>query len=241
MFGMFLDTTEFSAVVEDFPGELKPKCEAAFTVSINKEIVASNKSRWAEDSKISCSSSKLKNYVKNNTFTLTCRLEVVCENDYSLRRQFFDRVVTRKFISDSVANMFGDPTFADFTFIVNGKELKAHMNILAAASPVMRKMFLSNLKEAKTRTCTVSAIRSDAFVDMLAFIYRADVPDFMAGYKGISLYDAAHYYEIENLKIICAEGIHESLTAGNAMEVFEWVQPYDLMDLKMDAWKIIKR
>lgn len=134
-----------------------------------------------------------------------------------------------------------DPAYADFIFIVGGLEFKIHRNILAASSPVMHKIFTSRIKEAEKNEYTVDAIAPETFDHLLKFIYEGELPnDFKAIAK--PLYEAAHYYDVDRLKTVCAQKINVDLTLDNALEVFEWVQPYDdFKQLKLNAWAILKR
>lgn len=230
----------FYAEFYDFPTELITKSHAIVSVLCEEQVVANYSSGSVSESKITCRASDLSKHYKNGAITLKFLLNITCEGTSDLRKTFYDPQVNRNFILRGVSSMFGDPIFSDFTFIIGGLEVKVHMNILAAASPVMRRMFTADLKEAKTRKCTIDAITPETFDDMLRFIYRSKLPqDLNAVAK--PLYEAAHYYELESLKEICSREIHENLSAVNALEIFEWVQPYDLEDLKIDAWKILKR
>lgn len=205
-----------------------------------KDVPTTLHSGSFSDSRISYYFANIVQHCKDNTLTLSCRLVITCEGESVLRKKFHDPQISKKSILSNVANMLGDPTFADFTFIVGGQKFKVHKNILAAASPVMKRMFTSDMEEAKTNKCTVDAINSTTFHHLLRFIYRSEVP-YWFGIFATSLYEAAHYYDIENLKQFCVQEIHENLSAENALEVFEWVQPYDLEEIKMNAWAIVKR
>lgn len=210
------------------------------SVLCGEKVVADYYSGSLCESKIILRSGDLSQYYVNSAITLKFLLVITCEGVSDVRKTFYDPQANRNIILSGVANLFGDPTFSDFTFIIGGLEVKVHMNILAAASPVMHRMFTTDLEEAKTKTCTIDAISPETFDDMLRFIYRSELPDDL---KAVArpLYEAAHYYEIENLKEICAREIHAGLSKDNALEIFEWVQNYGLEDLKMDAWKILKR
>lgn len=196
------------------------------------------------DAGIESSILDLKNYSRFNSVVLTFRLLVNCEENQ--RQDFHNAQDVRNYIFSGVSNMLGDPTFADFTFVVEGQKFKVHMAVLAAASPVMRRMFTGDLEEARTKTCTVDDITAETFDQLLRFIYRGEVPKVFGPkrFKGFpkKLYEAAHFYQIEKLKKICSRKINKDLSFRNALEVFEWVQIYDdFKQLKLDAWAIVKR
>jgi hypothetical protein len=57
----------------------------------------------------------------------------------------------------------------------------------------------------------------------------------------VKLYEAAHYYEIEDLKKICKDILPFTVNKENAVELFNWACIYEENDLKIRAWNIIKR
>lgn len=67
----------------------------------------------------------------------------------------------------------------------------------------MRRMFTADLEEAKTKKCTIDAFDPETFAHMLRFIYNADIPKDLKG-VAMMLFEAADYYDIENLKQVCA-------------------------------------
>ena len=144
-------------------------------------------------------------------------------------------------ILKGISLMLNDSTFSDFTYIVQGREFKVHKCILANASPVMAKMLTTDMEEAKSNKCLIEHIKSDTFSHLLEFVYSGNFGENFSGTDAIALYDAAYYYEIGDLIEICSQSIRCMLTVENAVELYKWAQPYDLEELKADAWLIIKR
>ena len=144
-------------------------------------------------------------------------------------------------ILKGLSSMLNDSTFADFTFIVKGHEFKVHKCILATASPVMAKMLTTDMEEGKSNKCTIEHITSETFSHLLEFVYSGNFGENFSGTDAIALYEAAHYFEIMDLKETCHQNIRCVLTVENAVELYKWAQPYDLEELKADAWLIIKR
>lgn len=54
-----------------------------------------------------------------------------------IRSKVFDPNALKNEMIMNMRTISGDPTFADFIFLIKGKEFKVHRNILAAASGVM--------------------------------------------------------------------------------------------------------
>lgn len=136
------------------------------------------------------------------------------------------------------SNMIVNSVFTDFKFIVKGKEFKVHKSVLAATSPMLRKMFTTDMAENKDGESQIDHIEPEVFDAMLKFIYRVEAP---SGADFCDLYAAAHYFEIEALKAICEQEVHTNLTVDNAPDIFLWAYPYEeLEDLKYDAWDVVK-
>lgn len=143
-------------------------------------------------------------------------------------------------ILGNFSKMLKDPTFSDFTFNVKGKEFKVHKTVLAAASPVFTRLFLSDLKESRKNFCTIKHIEPGVFEVLLGFIYGAKLPVNLKD-RAKDLYKAAHYYEVERLKKICETEVHFQLSVKNALDLYIMAHTYDMKELKKDAWDIVKR
>jgi BTB/POZ domain len=150
-----------------------------------------------------------------------------------------DNFDIRKKILQSVGELLYDPTFADFTFDVKGKEFKVHKVVLASASPVMRTLFTSKMKEGETNFCEVNDIEPEVFESLLQFIYSGKIPENIK-HSCFELYESSHYYKIDELLTLCEQEIHSKLSVDNAVETYSWAAPYDIKELKMEAWKMIK-
>lgn len=138
------------------------------------------------------------------------------------------------------SRMLSNKVFWDFKFVVKGKEFKVHRAILSSVSPVFEKMFTTDMKEGSEKLCHVKDFEPEIFEHLLRFIYGGELPDDIGG-VAMKLYDAAHYYDIEQLKLICLRELPLALEEVNALDMFNWACIYDLEELKVLAWAIIKR
>jgi BTB/POZ domain len=138
------------------------------------------------------------------------------------------------------ARMLENELFCDFKFIVKGKEFKVHRAILASASPVFAKMFTTEMKEGNEKLCNVEDFEPEIFGHLLRFIYGGELPDDIWE-VAMKLYDISHYYDIEKLKEICLRELPTALEEKNALEMFNWACKYELEELKVLAWTIVKR
>lgn len=130
--------------------------------------------------------------------------------------------------------------YADFTFTVRNRIFKVHRNILAAASPVFTKMFITKMKEGIHQQCTIDFIEPEVFEQLIHFIYNGEITKDL-GSMWMDLYEAAHFFDISLLEDIAKEGVHENLTMENAFEVLNWAELFELTSLKNEACEIVKR
>lgn len=143
-------------------------------------------------------------------------------------------------LSKNYRAMLFDKTFSDFTFVVNGKEVKVHKSVLSARSPVFMRMFLTDMQEAKTNKAEITDVEADTFDKLLVFIYSGKVAgdlDFLA----IDLFIAADKYGVEDLKQLCESKIAANLSKDNALAVYEFACFHKTeINLKEKALKILR-
>jgi BTB/POZ domain len=97
------------------------------------------------------------------------------------------------------SKMLYNSQFSDFKFIFKDNEFKVHRNVLAAASSVFARMFTADMDEARNSECIVKDIEPEICEHLLQFIYCGKLPEDI-GAVAMKLYEAAHYYEINQLK-----------------------------------------
>lgn len=76
-------------------------------------------------------------------------------------------------LSQSLYDAYQNPkeTFADITIIINDENILVHKSILCARSNVFKAMFNSNMKESNTNKIIIDDISTDAFKELIKFIY----------------------------------------------------------------------
>lgn len=146
----------------------------------------------------------------------------------------------KKIISNN-KRILTESKYSDFTFVVQGTEFKVHKGILSAASPVFDKLFSTKLIETYTNDCHVPHIEPLIFQYLMSFIYSGELPENLRKENvARKLFEAAHYYQIENLIDVCKQTQHFKLSVENAEEMYNWAVTYELDDVKTDAWNIIR-
>lgn len=129
----------------------------------------------------------------------------------------------------------------DVIFKVEKRTFSAHKAILAARSPVFKKMFISKMKESKENVVVIPDMSQDTFEEMLHFIYSGTVTSNFPVVV-LELFEAAHKYQIDGLVRVCETEIYQNLTEDNAAAVHNISKMYDVSDaLKNEAFKLFKR
>lgn len=100
--------------------------------------------------------------------------------------------------------------------------------------PVFDKVFSSKLEETYTNKCLIDDIEYYVFQHLLNFIYTKELPENLSeGDLSRKLFEAAHYYQIEDLKEECIQAERLKLSRINAEEMYKWATTYNLEDLKI--------
>lgn len=140
----------------------------------------------------------------------------------------------------SFSEIYGDITFADFTFNVDNKEFKVHRLVLAKKSEVFKNFFLADIK---SRECVINHIKPEVFELLIKFIYKPELPN-ITDEKYLDLYEAAHDYKVTDLENYCKHKaiLHYGtmLNVQNALDILKTATKYSFEDLIADCWFIIK-
>lgn len=169
-------------------------------------------------------------WTRTNPKSVVLRINVTIKRTRKL--SLIDPITIKKESVADIYHLLEDPIYSDFTFIVQGTLFLAHKAILAHASPVFAELFTKNTRDSRHNFTS-----PDVFKHLLRFIYAGAVPETVS----VELFEAAHFYEIGELEAVCKEKIHASICLENAERIFNWSHTYKFEDVKVDAWKILKR
>ncbi len=125
----------------------------------------------------------------------------------------------------------------DFAFVVDGQELKAHKFVLAARSPVFRKMIEAPMRESQEASVTIDDFSAEVVGEMLTFLYSEKVPHIEEMVK--ELLTIADKYQIEDLKLLCGQELDRCLTIDNAAETLMLADTHNVEPLKMACTKFV--
>jgi len=127
-------------------------------------------------------------------------------------------------------NLLTSQSSSDISFIIDGKEVKAHKLILSARSPVFAAMFRSDMKEKEMDQIDIPDISPVVFNELLRFIYTDRVQ--LTEDNAEPLLAAANQYLLLSLKTHCEEFVIKGLSTENCVEMFVLAEMYDASHLK---------
>lgn len=122
----------------------------------------------------------------------------------------------------------------DITLVVkNGKELKAHQDILSEASPYFEKLLNSGMKESREGVICLETYTEDAIKALLEFIYTGNVPTW-SHEIAIDLFIIGDYLLLPSLKSHAEKFLLslETLTTSNCLSTYSFAEKYKLSELK---------
>ena len=126
----------------------------------------------------------------------------------------------------------------DITLITKDvQELKAHRNILSAASPFFCKLLQSDMKENREGIVRLEEISGSVMEDVLEFIYTGTVE--VTEENAEELVVATNYLLVTNLKTISGRFIQQQMCELNCISTFYFAEKYDCEELLNDSKSFI--
>ena len=126
----------------------------------------------------------------------------------------------------------------DITLITkDDQELKAHRNILSAASPFFCKLLQSDMKENREGIVRFEEISGSVMEDVLEFIYTGTVE--VTEENAEELVVATNYLLVTNLKTISGRFIQQQMCELNCISTFYFAEKYDCEELLNDSKSFI--
>ena len=112
----------------------------------------------------------------------------------------------------------------------NGKELKAHKQVLSEASPFFEKLLNSDMKESREAIVRLEMFSESAMRNTLQFIYTGDV-QILSEDNARDLVVSADYLFLPTLKPLAQAALVEMLNTSNCLSAYHFSQRYQCEQL----------
>ena len=119
----------------------------------------------------------------------------------------------------------------------DGREFKAHRNVLSAASPFLFKLLQSDMKESLEGIVQFKEISGAVMEDVLEFIYTGSVELTQDNSK--DLIATANYLLIPGLKNLSTQFLERQISKSNCISTFYFAEMYQCDDLITNTRKFI--
>ena len=130
--------------------------------------------------------------------------------------------------------------FCNITLVAKeGKEFKAHRNVLFAASPFFAKLLHSNMKEKEEGVIRLEEISESILADVIEFIYTGTV-EINREKNAKDLIISADYLLLESLKTISGRFLEKQMSNYNCISTFHFAEKYRCEELVLRSTKFIQ-
>ena len=103
--------------------------------------------------------------------------------------------------------------------VEDGKEFKAHKQVLSKASSFFEKLLNSDMKESREGIVRLEMFSESAMMNTLQFIYTGDV-QILAEDNARDLVVSADYFFLPNLKTLAEEALAKMLNTSNCFSAY---------------------
>ncbi|XP_067671813.1 kelch-like protein 24a [Haliotis asinina] len=121
-------------------------------------------------------------------------------------------------LTAALASLWRRRLYTDLTLVVDGKGLKCHRAILAAASPYFHSRLFNGKKESTADKLYVNTVSRSVMAQVLEFLYFGDCH--ITEKNGQGIMKAACTYEIRALRKKCDCFLSEKVNADNALKMY---------------------
>ncbi|XP_065336895.1 RCC1 and BTB domain-containing protein 1-like [Cloeon dipterum] len=135
---------------------------------------------------------------------------------------------------------FDNPETTDFAFIVEGKKIHVHKNLLTVGSDVFKNLFLGNWKDSHQKELIVEDHSYDAFYAFLKYFYTDEIDHEIPPELVLDLYSVAHFYQVTDLLDECEKILKSGLSVQIAAAVYEKAILFGAKDLCEFCMKFCK-
>ena len=127
----------------------------------------------------------------------------------------------------------------DVVLIVqDGREFKAHRQVLSGASPFFEKLLNSNMKETQEGVVRLEMFTDSMMAATLQFIYTGDV-QILAEDNARDIIVVADYLFLDKIKLIAAGVLVQTLNTSNCISTYYFAERYQCEDLISKTRKVL--
>jgi speckle-type POZ protein len=160
-------------------------------------------------------------FVTEDALTIVCQMDIpgndIIRSGYSRKDDAPPMPDTSSQLSQDLAGLLDDDTFADVNIICDNKTIRCHKSILSARSSVFQAMFHHDMKENKNGEVIISDLDFSTVNDMVRYIYSGRVEDIAN--KAAALISAADKYDLKDLKSLSERSLVESLGVEQVLDI----------------------
>lgn len=128
----------------------------------------------------------------------------------------------------------------DVRLVAGNEAFSAHRAVLAAASPVFRAMFVSDMKERTAAEVTLHGVHPRSLRVALQFIYTAHARIEDEDEALLAL-DAARMYNLDTLERFVEGYLISRLSVGNALALLSSAEHFTLFDLQTACQSVMEK
>ncbi|KAH9364046.1 hypothetical protein HPB48_016384 [Haemaphysalis longicornis] len=141
-------------------------------------------------------------------------------------------------LSQDFGHLLASRRFSDVVLSVEGKDIHAHKNILAARSPVFAAMFEHDMKGEEQGRVEITDCSFEVFREVVEFIYTGGAPKLHQMVEQVLV--AASKYNLWRLKAMCEDILCQKLSVRTAAEILVCADIHNAQQLKAKAIDFIK-
>ncbi|CAO2184332.1 unnamed protein product [Urochloa humidicola] len=144
-------------------------------------------------------------------------------------------------IGDHLGRLLDSADGSDVSFAVGGETFRVHRAVLAARSPVFKAQLFGSMADANMDHITLHDIRPETFRIVLRFIYTDALPSdkdlgIMSSSTAIDVFQellaAADMYQLERMKLVCAQKLWECVSTENVAMMLGCAEMHSCPELK---------
>jgi len=122
--------------------------------------------------------------------------------------------------------------FCDFSISCGDRSIQCHKAVLAARSPVLRAMLLNQMEEASSRRLEPKNFDFNTMSLLLRYLYKGQIDNNVLERNAETLFKAADYYEVIDLKKKCEKILVRKVSIGNMLEMLLLADMYKAPELR---------